>query len=76
MRDDERIRTLIERLSDPWKPTRNEAAQALVDVGEAVIPQMAELLNGPDDDLAAYAVWVLEMLDTPEALALLETYWS
>lgn len=76
MSDREPIQVLIERLRDPWKPIRNEAAQQLFERGEEAIPFLAPLLEHPDDDLAQYAVWVLERLDTPETLALLDRYWS
>ncbi len=76
--DDARIADAIERLSDPWKPIRNEAAEELARMGEAVIPHLARLLEGehPDHDLAQYAVWVLETLDTPACEVILEEFWS
>ncbi len=76
--DDATIRDLIGRLADPWKPTRNEAAQLLADIGEPALPQLRALLLGDDHDpdLAHYAVWILEQLDTPEADAALDEYWD
>ncbi len=76
--DEGRIRDAIRRLDDPWKPTRNQAAQELADCGESVIPYMRELLEAEplDHDLALYAVWVLEQMDTDECEVLLEAYWE
>ena len=75
---DDRFQDLIRRLKDPWKPTRNEAAHLLAAEGEPVIPAMRELLLAPDrdHDLAEYAVWVLEQLDTPEGAEILDQYWE
>ncbi len=76
--DEASIRDAMERLDDPWQATRYEAAQELADVGEPVIPFMQELLEADphDHDLAQYAVWVLEQIDTPACEELLEAYWA
>lgn len=76
--DEARIRDAIRRLDDPWKPTRNAAAQELANFGEPVIPFMRELLEADplDQDLALYAVWVLEQFDSDECEAILEAYWE
>jgi HEAT repeat protein len=76
--DEARIRDAIRRLDDPWKPMRNQAAQELFEAGESVIPYMKEILLAEvhDPDLAHYAVWVLETLDTAECEAILEEYWE
>ena len=76
--DEARIQDAIKRLSDPWKPTRNEAAQELAAMGEPVIPYLQEILlaDKHDPDLGHYAVWVLETLDTETCEAILEEYWE
>ncbi|NUQ16630.1 MAG: hypothetical protein HUU33_15060 [Flavobacteriales bacterium] len=74
----ESIAEIIARLADPWKPTRNEAAELLAARGSEVIEPLRAILlaDDPDPDLAHYALWVLDQIDDPAASDLAEAYWE
>jgi hypothetical protein len=76
--DENRVRELIRRWDDPYKPTRSEAAELLARAGERVVPFMREVLmaDEPDPDHVHYALWVLETIASPEAEELVEAYWD